>query len=94
MSKQDHYGECEYCKHDGASYCEDCEHIDHEYFDHWEELTPEEEAKKEKAELEKVIKAAITEYIMVDVSEDLKKPLKAQRNTLQKRTLEGISWEF
>lgn len=79
MSKQDHYGECEYCKHDGTSYCEDCEHLDHEYFDHWEELTPEEKAGKEKAELEKVIKAAISEYIMVDVSEDFKKAFESAK---------------
>ncbi len=35
MSK-DHYGDCEYCKHDGTSYCEDCEHYEHEYYDHWD----------------------------------------------------------
>lgn len=69
MARHKHYGDCEYCANDGSHICDECEHNEREYFDYWEEDTPEAIAAREKAEYEAAIKKAITEHIEVNVSD-------------------------
>lgn len=42
--RSSHYGNCKYCRNKSTSYCEECEHYDHEYYDYWESIAPEEMA--------------------------------------------------
>jgi hypothetical protein len=70
--KNKHYGNCDYCANNGSSCCDECEHYEHDYYDFWEEDTPEEIAKREKAEIEKANKEATHEYIELDISDEFK----------------------
>lgn len=72
--RSSHYGNCKYCRNKSTSYCEECEHYDHEYYDYWESIAPEEMAQMEKEEeLESAVKNAVTKYILVHIPDDFKR---------------------
>ena len=73
--RSSHYGNCKYCRNKSTSYCEECEHYDHEYYDYWESIAPEEMAQMEKEEeLKSAVKNAVTKYILVHIPDDFNFP--------------------
>jgi hypothetical protein len=65
--------DCEKCVHyEDNSYCEECEHYDRDFYDHYEEATPEIIAKREEEERLQAEEKAIDEWISVKISDEFR----------------------
>lgn len=65
--------DCEKCVHyEDNSYCEECEHCDRNFYDHYEEATPEIITKREEEERLQAEEKAIDEWISVKISDEFR----------------------